>query len=506
MRQLIGFIDNDLKDFFIKKPEELCYFCYNFLKVSPYLLCYGELDSFLGNLPEKASDSLIVAETPGYGEYVISYGADSGVSYLGCKISALTLPKSEILLAVLYDHLQAPSPGVKFPRPEDIKGHVRGEKAVPLAVPASLYEKDPYRHAVKVSIRDYVVGLQPPAVPHGPRCLGFLCQCGCADSAVFGVEACLALSFIRFAYLYHPKPVTSHMAGFDESYDVSAGEPAVCQHIFEFYLVLDSPSDKILGKLDLGHPVFPLSFLEHVAITFKLLASFDFLVAEAVVAFPARLPHYGKVQKELGSAIGDSHEETLEAKYTFMFKVGEHSSDILHGTSRLMEVRVIQYKAGIPAFGICTHPNLVPQLPGYAPQSLSPRHRGVLEEAIEDILLCVQQDTNCGIFAAENVFHTQIGKQYQTLEHSKTPVKSIALVLYAKCAAVGHPDLGKYLCYGLHGSREVFIAEKFFDFRNKRSNFVYRHGPEVIFWWYLKLLIFCQLGKKPCRFFMSFYL
>ena len=47
------------------------------------------------------------------------------------------------------------------------------------------------------------------------------------------------------------------------------------------------------------------------------------------------------------------------------------------------------------------------------------------------------------------------------------------------------------------------LLEKRFDIREKMGNFVYRHGIEYVFWWYLKLLIFCLLGKKPCRFFMS---
>ena len=33
------------------------------------------------------------------------------------------------------------------------------------------------------------------------------------------------------------------------------------------------------------------------------------------------------------------------------------------------------------------------------------------------------------------------------------------------------------------------LLEKRFDIREKMGNFVYRHGIEYVFWWYLKLLI-----------------
>ena len=498
MSQLIGLIDHDLKDFFIRKSEELCYFGNDFLKISPDLLCYGELNSFLGHLSENPSDCLIVTEPSGYRKNVISDGADGGVSNLGDKIGALALAESEILLAVLYDYLEAPSSGIEFPCPQYVKGEICSEKAVPLPVLASLYKENSDRHSIQICVGDKIVGFQSPAVFY--LFLRLFSECGCAYCAIFSLEACLALTLVRFSDLQHPQPVTLDVSGFNEADYVSAGEPAVSQYILELYLVSDGAFDKLLGKLNLGRPVFPLPFLEHIGIAFKLLPSLDFLLTESVIALLARLSYDGEIKQKLRPAIGDSHKQTFEAKNTFMFKMGEYTSDILNGSPCLTEVRIIKNETDIIIFGICPHADPVPQLYRYAPQSLAPSHRGVLEETVEDILLRIHQNGGCGILCTENIFYSKIGKKYQTLEHRKTTVKSVTPVLYAKCTPVGHPYIGKYVCYGLHGSREIFIIEKFFDFRNKRSNFVYRHGRECVFWWYLKLLNFCQFGKNPCLF------
>ncbi|ROS83079.1 hypothetical protein EEK90_10605 [Muribaculaceae bacterium Isolate-036 (Harlan)] len=77
----------------------------------------------------------------------------------------------------------------------------------------------------------------------------------------------------------------------------------------------------------------------------------------------------------------------------------------------------------------------------------------------------------------------------------KTPHKILSMNLTIK--------FKQFLTYDMHGRCHIGIIEKIFDIREKRCNFVYRHGFELVFWWYLKLLIFLQLGKNPCRFFMT---
>ena len=115
MSQLFGFVDNDLIDFFIKESEELRDFSYDFLKITPDLLCHSELHRFFGDFPEEAPDCFIITEPSGYRKDVVTYGADSGIGNLASKVGALAFAKTQILLAVFYDYLQAPSSGVEFP-------------------------------------------------------------------------------------------------------------------------------------------------------------------------------------------------------------------------------------------------------------------------------------------------------------------------------------------------------------------------------------------------------
>ena len=70
MSQLFGFVNKNFIDFFIKVSEELRDFNYDFLEVSPDLLCHSELHGFSGHFPEETSDCFIITETSGNGEYV----------------------------------------------------------------------------------------------------------------------------------------------------------------------------------------------------------------------------------------------------------------------------------------------------------------------------------------------------------------------------------------------------------------------------------------------------
>ena len=105
MSQLFGFIDNDLIDFFIKESEELCDFRDYFLKVTPDLLSDAQLHGFFGDFPEETADCFIIIEASGHRKDIESNGADCSVGNLGGKVGALALAKTQILLAVLYDHL-----------------------------------------------------------------------------------------------------------------------------------------------------------------------------------------------------------------------------------------------------------------------------------------------------------------------------------------------------------------------------------------------------------------
>lgn len=62
MSQFVRVIDHSIIDFFVQQAEDSCYCRDQFLKDSPYLLGDGELDCLFGNIPEKSSNRLVVAE------------------------------------------------------------------------------------------------------------------------------------------------------------------------------------------------------------------------------------------------------------------------------------------------------------------------------------------------------------------------------------------------------------------------------------------------------------
>ena len=197
MSQLFGFIDNDLIDFFIRESEELRNFGDDFLQITPYLLGHAQLHGFFGDLPEEATDCFIITEAPGHRKDVISDGADGCVGNLGGKVGALAFTKTQILLAVLYDHFQAPSSGIEFPCLEEVQRGVGGEQTVPLALFASFYKKDPDRYSVKSCIGHDIIRPEFAAVFD---LLLFFCLPGKGGGAYFTVlslEAGLAVSLAK---------------------------------------------------------------------------------------------------------------------------------------------------------------------------------------------------------------------------------------------------------------------------------------------------------------------
>lgn len=168
-------------------------------------------------------------------------------------------------------------------------------------------------------------------------------------------------------------------------------------------------------------------------------------------------------------------------------------------------VGVIKNQTGIFRLMVRTHMDAVPQLDGDVPKGFSPVDTGIFHEPVEDIFPCLHQWFEGTILLiAPGIFDAEAREQQKTLKYGEQLVYTVALACDGKCVTLGHSDQGENGTYVLHGCRHIRILEKVFDIREKWSNFVYRHGLEIVFWWYLKLLIFCHIGKKPCRFFCPY--
>ena len=95
MSQFVRVIDHSIIDFFVQQAEDSRYCRDQFLKDSPYLLGDGELDCLFGNIPEKSSNRLVVAEAFCNGKDIILQTTQCGGN-LRCKAGALALAESQL--------------------------------------------------------------------------------------------------------------------------------------------------------------------------------------------------------------------------------------------------------------------------------------------------------------------------------------------------------------------------------------------------------------------------
>ena len=272
----------------------------------------------------------------------------------------------------------------------------------------------------------------------------------------------------------------------------------------KLYAPADSPPYHLFSEFNLGHVVFLLPLTKYLAVMFRCMASIEFLGAHAVVAFLSLLSNDGEVKKNLRYSIGGRHAETFEAEHRLVCKMRMDSSDFFNTPACLLMVGVVKNQTDVVRLVVGTHMYAVPQLYGYVPESLSPVHIRIFHEPVEDIFPRLDQWFENAVFLiAVGVSDTEAREQKKALKYGEQPVHAVVLACDGKRVTLRHPDLSENGNYVLHGCCHIRILEKVFDIREKWCNFVYPHGPELVSWWYLKLLIFLQLGKNPCRFFYA---
>ncbi|MFS6554341.1 hypothetical protein VPJ68_02340, partial [Parabacteroides distasonis] len=110
---------------------------------------------------------------------------------------------------------------------------------------------------------------------------------------------------------------------------------------------------------------------------------------------------------------------------------------------------------------------------------------------------------NAVLLIAVRVFDAEARKQQKTLKYGEQPVHAVALACDSKRVTLGHPDLSENGTYVLHGCCHIRIFEEIFDIREKRCNFVYRHGIELVLVWYLKFTHFLPYRQETMSFFYA---
>ena len=499
MSHLFRLIDNGIVDLFVQKAEDSRYCRDQFLKNAPYLLSRRKLDSLPGYFPEEASYCLIIAESPCHRKDIILQTTQCRGSYLGCEACTLAFAESEIGLAVLEHDFKRPTAGVDLPRLNKIEAGVGGEQSVPFAVLCPTHEEYPYRHASKNSIVNDIVALEFAAVLLQFEFLAEFYKRRSGEIAMLRVIFCLAI----LADLYHAEPMALYMTAVDETDNVLVGEPAVRQDIAELYTFAYRPLYHLFGKLELGHVVCLLATAEYLAVMLRLMTALKFSGTHPVVTLLPLFSDYVEVKENLRDAICHRHAEALETEHRLVSQMGMHPAYFLDGAPCLLMVGVVKNQTHILLLVVGAHVDTVPELHGYVPQRLTPVDERIFHKTVENILARLDKRFKRPVLVTTPaVFYPEAWEEKQNLEHGQQRVDAVALACDCKSVFLGNPDMGKNRGYVLHCCCNIGIFEKRFDIREKRSNFVNRHGLESVFWWYLKLLNFCQLGKKPCRFFM----
>ena len=500
MSYFIRLIDYSIVDFFVQQAEGFRYCRDQFLKHAPYLLCDGKLHSFFADFPEEATYSLVVAEPSGHRKDVILYAAQCCSGNLGSEACALAFAEAKIGLAILEGDFKRPASGVNLPCLAKIKFPISGKQTVPFSVLCTAYKKDPDRDSSENSIIYDIVALELAAVF---LLFEFPAEFDKSRSGKFpipGLVLCLAV----FADLDHAEPMAFDMAAVDKADNIFVGEPAVGQYIAELYPFPDSSSYHLFGQFEFGHIVCIFALTQNLTIMLRLVAAPKFFGAHAIISLLSFLSDYIKVKKDLRHSVSNRHTETFEAEYCFMGKMGMYPAYFLNGTTGLLMVGVVKNQTYVLRLIVGAYENAAPKLHRYVPQCLAPVYAWILHKSVEDILASLDKCLKRTVFMTTPcVLYAEAGEKCQNMKHGHQWIDAVPLASNGKRVALGHPNLGKNRTYVLHGSCHIRILENRFDIREEWCNFVYRHGPELVFWWYLKLLISCQLGKKPCRFFMS---
>lgn len=499
MSHLFRLIDNSIVDFFVQKSEDSRYCRDQILKNSPNLLGDGKLDCLPGYFPEETADGLVVAETSGNRKNIVLKAAQCRGSYLGCKAGALALAEAEIGLAVLEHHFKRPTAGVYFPCFKEAKVCVGGEETVPFSVLCTAHKEYPYGNISENGIVYYIIAFETAAVFLQLEFLAQFHKRRGGEVAMCSMIFCPAV----LSDLYHAQPMASYMPSMDELDNIPTGKPAVSQHVSELYAFTYGTLYHFLCQVEFGHVIGLFALAEHLAVVIGIPASPKFFGTHPVIALLTLFSDDVEVKENLRDSVCYRHAEAFEAKNCPVCQMRVDASDFLDGTPRLLMVGIVENQTDILLFMVGAKTYLFPQLDGYAPQCLAPVYSRILHEAVVHILLRLyQRIKHAVLLAAVNVAYAEAGKQQQALEDRQQTVHAVPFTDDTERAVFGHPDPGENVAYVLHGYCHVRTFEKSFDIREKRSNFVHRHGLEYVFWWYLKLLNFCQSGKKPCRFFM----
>lgn len=382
MGKLIRFINQGIKHFFVIDGEYFGDCSHEFKNRLPDSFADCQFVAVLSHLSEEFAYSLVVHETLHGRENVVLQCHEGCACYLRCKVGRLAFPKSQQSFTLLEDDFLRPASGVNLICFKESQVKVCRKQSAPWASLAATDEEQADMSACEDNISTDIPALEFAAV----LLLAPLVQLldNSRSCEILALETVSGLTF--FTDLYHSDIVALDMAGTDETYNLGARKPAVCQHITETDLVLDSPANHLDGEVNLAHGILIKTGMDgSVLVPFCGVSFGEFLFAHSIVAFPALLSEDGKVEKHLADTIGNAEEERLESKDAAVLKMGVDTSDVLHTSTRLGEVRIVNHQAGVIRLVVTADDDLQPKLTGNMVHQFAPVGTAIVEELIEHI-------------------------------------------------------------------------------------------------------------------------
>ena len=382
MCKLIRFINQGIKHFFIVDGEHLGDGCHEFKNSLPDSFADSQFMAVLIHLSEEFADSLVVHETLHDRKDVILECDEGRACNLCGKVGRLAFPQPEQSLALLEDDLLRPASGVNPVCLEETKRKVCRKQSALWTSLAATDEEQTDMSVCEDNISTDVPALELAAV----LLLAPLVQLldNGRSSEILALETVLGLAFLTD--LYHSDIVTLDMARTDEADNLGTCKPAVGQHITEAHLLFDGPANHLDGEVNLAHGILIKTGMDgSVLVPFCGVSFGKLLFAHSIVAFPALLSEDGKVEKHLADAIGNAEEERLESKDAAMLEMRVDTSDVLHTSACLGEVRVINHQAGVRRLVVTADDDLRPKLADNMVHQLAPVGAPIVEELIEHI-------------------------------------------------------------------------------------------------------------------------
>lgn len=358
MLKFIRTVDKSLEDFLVLDLKTLSNLADNVYDHSPDTFRYGKFCGVSSHFTEESAYSLIGRESSCRGKYVVLHGSDCGTCNLGSKVAHLILAKPKIAFAVLEHDFQRPTHGIDAVGFLEFKFRVSCNQCVPFRLLVPFGKEQAYLTTCELNIHGDVVAAKVTA-----KLASLLGMVKKSDESLGGIVLAVVM-VLRLAHFDHTKVVALDMAGGNESDNLSAGEPAVCEDVVEVYFSGDETLYHLYHELYLALVILLDTLCcMAVLVTFLLEASVKLFLLQVVRPLLSFLANKAEVHKHLSRSVRNAEEQPFEAENHLVLNMREHLSNHLCLDASLWIVRIVNHQThGSISIPLCACLCLAPKL------------------------------------------------------------------------------------------------------------------------------------------------